>query len=143
MSKTRKSIQNDNGFTLVELMVTVFLTAIAVISIYRGYTAFSQATDAQQQVMEMQQNLRIGMTRLVADIRRAGINEEGEILAGFLCETFPTNAKTMEFSMDLIGFTTPAPGVSFRFDSVDNDDDGDIDEEDEGRIGDGDTLDDG
>jgi prepilin-type N-terminal cleavage/methylation domain-containing protein len=64
MSRTRKHIKNENGFTLVELMVTVLLTAIAVISIYRGYTAFSRSADAQQQVMEMQQNLRIGMAWL-------------------------------------------------------------------------------
>ena len=80
MPKTRKCIKNDSGFTLVELMVTVFLTAIAVISIYRGYTSFSQAADAQQQVMEMQQNLRIGMSRMIADIRKAGMNEEDEKL---------------------------------------------------------------
>jgi prepilin-type N-terminal cleavage/methylation domain-containing protein len=137
MSKTRKHIQNDNGFTLVELMVTVFLTAIAVISIYRGYTAFSQAADAQQQVMEMQQNLRIGMTRLAADIRRAGMNEDGEDVASFMCDEVPTNDTSIEFSMDL------GSGGVFASDTpIDNDDDGEIDEEDESRIGDGDTLDD-
>jgi prepilin-type N-terminal cleavage/methylation domain-containing protein len=131
MSKTRKSIQNDNGFTLVELMVTVFLTAIAVISIYRGYTAFSQSADAQQQVMEMQQNLRIGMTRLAVDIRRAGMNEEYKKEARFLCDEVPTNDTRIEFSMDLLGGDTAG----------DDDDDGLTDEEDESRIGDGDTED--
>ena len=86
MFKTSECVKNDKGFTLVELMVTVLLTAIAVVSIYRGYTAFSQSADAQQQVMEMQQNLRIGMTRLAVDIRRAGMNEESEKEAGFMCD---------------------------------------------------------
>ncbi|MFC1844333.1 PilW family protein [Thermodesulfobacteriota bacterium] len=144
MLNTIKGINNENGFTLVELMVTVFLTAIAVISIYRGYTSFSQSADAQQQVIEMQQNLRVGMTRLVKDIRRAGMNEEEIEEAGFLCETAPTNDKSIEFSMDLTSdWDAGNAGPSFRFDSNDNDDDGDIDEEDESRIGDGDTLDDG
>ena len=144
MSKTRKHIQNDNGFTLVELMVTVFLTAIAVISIYRGYTAFSQAADAQQQVMEMQQNLRIGITRLAADIRRAGVNEEDEDIAGFIA----ADATSMEFSMDL------GSGGVFATDGEDNDGDGVEDDdpdadiaaleaEEEGRVGDGDVDDDG
>ena len=134
MFKTKKHVKNDKGFTLVELMVTVFLTAIAVISIYRGYTSFSQAADAQQQVMEMQQNLRIGMTRLAADIRRAGMNEEGEDAARFMCDEVPTNDTSIEFSMDLLGG-----------DNVGNDDDDDglIDEEDESRIGDGEIDDDG
>lgn len=134
MFKTSECIKNDKGFTLVELMVTVLLTAIAVISIYRGYTAFSQSADAQQQVMEMQQNLRIGMTRLAADIRRAGMNEEGEDVARFMCDEVPTNDTSIEFSMDLLGG-----------DNVGNDDDDDglIDEEDESRIGDGEIDDDG
>jgi prepilin-type N-terminal cleavage/methylation domain-containing protein len=133
MSKTRKHIQNDNGFTLVELMVTVFLTAIAVISIYRGYTSFSQAADAQQQVMEMQQNLRIGMTKLVTDIRRAGMNEDGEDVAGFIA----ADATSVAFSMDI------GSGGVFATDAFDNDDDGETNEEDESRIGDVDVCDEG
>jgi prepilin-type N-terminal cleavage/methylation domain-containing protein len=133
MFKTSECIKNDKGFTLVELMITVFLTAIAVISIYRGYTAFSQSADAQQQVMEMQQNLRIGMTWLAADIRRAGMNEDGEDVASFMCDEVPTNDTSIEFSMDLLGGDSAG----------DDDDDGLIDEEDESRIGDGEIDDDG
>ena len=143
MSRTREHMQNDKGFTLVELMVTVFLTAIAVISIYRGYTSFSQSADAQQQVMEMQQTLRIGISRLVADIRRAGMNEEDETEAGFIAAT----SNSLEFSMDL------GSGGVFKNDGVDNDNDGDSDDNDPGtddpealeedRIGDGDVDDDG
>ena len=74
--KTKSTINNIHGFTLVELMVVVLLTAIAVIAIYRGYTAFSHSADAQEQIIEMQQNLRIGMHWLEKDLRRAGMNEE-------------------------------------------------------------------
>jgi prepilin-type N-terminal cleavage/methylation domain-containing protein len=145
MFKTKILIRNKNGFTLVELMVTVLLTAIAVVSIYRGYTAFSQAADAQQQVMEMQQNLRIGMSRLTADIRRAGINEEDEDEAGFICEDsaphdWPVNETNIQFTMDLGSANGP---VIFATDTKDNDRDSDSDEEDESRIGDSDTTDNG
>jgi prepilin-type N-terminal cleavage/methylation domain-containing protein len=99
MSKTRECLKNDNGFTLVELMVTVFLTAIAVISIYRGYTAFSQSVDAQQQVIEMQQNLRVGMYWLEKDLMPAGMNEEDDNTAGFTLADFDT----VQFTMDLGG----------------------------------------
>ena len=81
--KTNATINNMRGFTLVELMVVVFLTAIAVIAIYRGYTAFSSSADAQEQIIEMQQNLRIGMYMLEKDLRRAGMNEEDDENAGF------------------------------------------------------------
>jgi len=90
---------NMRGFTLVELMIAVFLTGIAVIAIYRGYTSFSQTADAQEQMIEMQQNLRIGMYRLEKDLRRAGMNEEDDDSAGFIL----AEANTVQFTMDLGG----------------------------------------
>ena len=69
--KTNSTINNIRGFTLVELMVVVLLTAIAVIAIYRGYTAFSSSADAQEQIIEMQQNLRIGMMRYLQKVLSA------------------------------------------------------------------------
>ena len=141
--KTESTMNNMRGFTLVELMVTVFLTAIAVIAIYRGYTTFSQSADAQQQTMEMQQNLRIGMTTLVKDIMRAGMNDEDESVAGFISVDLgdgPTNdVDKIAFSMDLGSANGP---VVFATDGNDNDGDGDTDEDDEARIGDGDVDDD-
>jgi prepilin-type N-terminal cleavage/methylation domain-containing protein len=80
---TNSTINNMRGFTLVELMIVVLLTAIAVIAIYRGYTAFSHSADAQEQIIEMQQNLRVGMHMLEKDLRRAGMNEEDDENAGF------------------------------------------------------------
>ena len=148
---TKPTLNNMCGFTLVELMVTVFLTAIAVIAIYRGYTTFSQSADAQQQTMEMQQNLRIGMTTLVKDIMRAGMNDEDESVAGFISIDLgdgPTNdVDKIAFSMDL--GSANGSGVNnldppFASDTpIDNDGDGDIDEDDEARIGDGFVDDDG
>jgi prepilin-type N-terminal cleavage/methylation domain-containing protein len=141
--KTKPTLNNMHGFTLVELMVTVFLTAIAVIAIYRGYTTFSQSADAQQQTMEMQQNLRIGMTTLVKDIMRAGMKEEDSTLVAFA----NADAATVEFGMDL------GSGGLYKNDGFDNDGDGDTDDGDpatddleaqeEDRIGDGDFGDDG
>jgi prepilin-type N-terminal cleavage/methylation domain-containing protein len=101
--KTKSTINNIHGFTLVELMVVVLLTAIAVIAIYRGYTAFSSSADAQEQIIEMQQNLRIGMHWLEKDLRRAGMEEEDDENAGFILAA----ADSVEFTMDL-GGTDPA-----------------------------------
>jgi prepilin-type N-terminal cleavage/methylation domain-containing protein len=99
--KTNSKINNMRGFTLVELMIVVLLTAIAAIAIYRGYTAFSSSADAQEQIIEMQQNLRIGMYWLEKDLRRAGMNEEENENAGFTIAA----ADNVEFTMDLGGTT--------------------------------------
>ena len=113
---TKSTLNNIRGFTLVELMVVVFLTAIAVIAIYRGYTAFSHSADVQEQTIEMQQNLRIGMYWLEKDLRRAGMNEETDETAGFLVAFEDINdVDTIRFTMDLTGGGT---------DGRDNDNDG-------------------
>jgi prepilin-type N-terminal cleavage/methylation domain-containing protein len=153
---TKPSINNIRGFTLVELMVVVLLTAIAVIAIYRGYTAFSHSADAQEQIIEMQQNLRIGMYTMVKDIMRAGMTEEDDyiILVDAVRRDmktvtfFAADASTVEFGMDL------GSGGVFATDGIDNDGDGvedddpdpavaAIEAQEEGRMGDGDLNDDG
>lgn len=146
----KSTLKNKEGFTLVELMIVVLLTGIAVIAIYRGYTAFSHSADVQEQIIEMQQNLRIGMDWLEKDLRRAGMTEEdterifvsGSKQPGFLTATDTTAAgftlgdPIVEVVMDL-----GSDGV-FDADGVDNDGDGRTDEEDEARVGDGDADDD-
>ena len=103
--KTKSTMNNDRGFTLVELMIVVALTGIAVIAIYRGYIAFTQSADAQEQIIEMQQNLRIGMYWLEKDIRRAGMHEENEDTAGFVLDTRGNGPgpSSLSFTMDLGG----------------------------------------
>ena len=147
----KSTLKNKEGFTLVELMIVVLLTGIAVIAIYRGYTAFSHSADVQEQIIEMQQNLRIGMDWLEKDLRRAGMTEEdtediivsGTKKPGFLTATNTTDASftpgdpIVEVVMDL------GSGGDFDGDGVDNDGDGRTDEEDEARVGDGDADDDG
>jgi len=97
--KSKSTVNNIRGFTLVELMIVVLLTGIAVIAIYRGYTSFSHSADVQEQIIEMQQNLRVGMHWLQKDLMRAGMNEENDETAGFTL----AGEDTVEFTMDLGG----------------------------------------
>ena len=68
----RKHSSNKKGFTLVELMVALFLGIIATIGIYKTYVNYSAAADAQDQILEMNQNLRVIMHRMEKEIRMAG-----------------------------------------------------------------------
>jgi prepilin-type N-terminal cleavage/methylation domain-containing protein len=152
---TKSTLNNMRGFTLVELMIVVLLTAIAVIAIYRGYTAFSHSADAQEQIIEMQQNLRIGTYTMVKDIMRAGMTEEDDYVV--LVDAARRDMKTVTFltatDISAPGFNIGDPIVEFGMDlgsggvfagdTIDNDGDGDTDEEDESRMGDGDLNDDG
>jgi len=153
---TKSTKNNMNGFTLVELMIVVLLTGIAVIAIYRGYTAFSHSADVQEQIIEMQQNLRIGMLMLEKDLRRAGMNEEEDENAGFwgfwldgvvtIDETNPHDPPALPdppgrlnpdplYESSYVSFTMDLGGVDNdkRDESWNNDDpgDGDLTDDDE------------
>jgi len=116
--------RNQNAFTLVELMVVLVLTFVATIMIYKSYQTFFLTTETQEQVMELNQNLRIGLDTMVRELRMAGYRDAdpkrrppAESL-GFQMAT----ANTVRFTLDYTGGGD---------DGFDNDKDGQVDEADE------------
>lgn len=73
MAKLMKNIiRNDSGFTLVEIVVALAVSMILVIGIYSSYRLLRRAQTTQDQVVEMQQNIRAALVWLGRDIRKAG-----------------------------------------------------------------------
>jgi len=68
MSKSSKS----NGFTLIELLVAMAITGIVAGAIFTAFQSQQKSYLIQDQVTEMQQNLRAAMDIMVRDIRMAG-----------------------------------------------------------------------
>lgn len=62
------------GFTLVELMVTVLVSAIVIGGIYTIYTVSVRGYRVQDQTLQAYAQLRQGMLQLRADLRSAGFN---------------------------------------------------------------------
>ena len=62
----------EQGFTLVELMIAMAISGFIVSAIYMAYISQQRTYTAQDQVAEMQQNLRAAMTILSNEIRMAG-----------------------------------------------------------------------
>ncbi len=125
----------EKGFTILELMIALVLTFIVTAGLYRAYVSFQVTFDSQNQLVELQQNLRIGMNRLVSDIKMAGYDPRQTGQAGFVNEGSRfTSSTTANFKMDFFGG---------QFDGVDNDTDGTTDEADEAAFGDADFDDDG
>jgi type IV pilus assembly protein PilW len=69
----RQSI-NKRGVTLIELLVGLVICAIVIAAIYRVFTAQSNAYVVQDQVVEIQQNIRSAMEMMVRDLRMAGFD---------------------------------------------------------------------
>jgi type IV pilus assembly protein PilW len=56
---------NRNGITLVELLIGLIISSIVIAGIYRSFIAQSKAYSVQDQVVEVQQSIRIAMEILL------------------------------------------------------------------------------
>lgn len=65
---------NVKGITLIELLVALVIGGIVVAGVYRFFVAQSKAYVVQDQVVEVQQNIRSAMEILLRDLRMTGFN---------------------------------------------------------------------
>jgi prepilin-type N-terminal cleavage/methylation domain-containing protein len=63
---------NQRGITLIELLVTLVISSILVAGIYRTFLSQQHTFTVQEQVVDMQQNVRIAINQMVREIRMAG-----------------------------------------------------------------------
>ena len=67
---------NKKGITLIELLVAFAICGLVVAGIYRVFLAQTKAYTVQDQVVEVQQNIRSGMEILLRDLRMAGYDSD-------------------------------------------------------------------
>lgn len=66
------SLNREQGFTLIEIMVAVALGVIVSAAAFTILTTTSKSVTANEQTVDMQQNARLAMELLSRDIKRAG-----------------------------------------------------------------------
>ena len=71
-----RSMLNKRGITLIELLIAFVMCAIVIGGIYRVYIAQTRAYTVQDQVVEVQQNIRSAMEILLRDLRMAGYDSD-------------------------------------------------------------------
>ena len=104
-----KGARLDHGFTLIEVLIAMLLSGIVLASIYSAFQSQQNSYLAEEQVSEMQQNVRIGIDMLAKDIRLAGYDPAGSAGAGFVdsvnfnTEAVNTNATEIAFTANLDG----------------------------------------
>jgi len=101
----------DKGFSLVELLVALVISGVIMTGIYSAFQTQQDSYLAQEQVAEMQQNLRAGLYIMTKELRMAGYDGENgtshtscslgaagtAVAPGILAVT----ANQLDFSMDL------------------------------------------
>jgi prepilin-type N-terminal cleavage/methylation domain-containing protein len=69
------------GITLIELLVVMAISTILVAAIYRSFLSQQHTYAVQDQVSDMQQNVRIGLNRMMREIRMAGYGQLNTLFA--------------------------------------------------------------
>lgn len=84
-AKATKNIgRRQEGFTLVELLVSLAIASIVMAAVYSSYASQQRTYIVQEQVAQMQQNLRAALYHLERDVRMAGYNPSGNASAGIV-----------------------------------------------------------
>jgi len=68
-------MSNDNkGFTLIEVLIALGIAGVVLAAAYATFMSQNNSYKRQEQITEMQQNLRAALTFMARDIRMAGLN---------------------------------------------------------------------
>ena len=98
--------RKKSGFTMVELLVVLAVSSIVFTLMYQTYSAQLKSHTTQQELVEMQQNLRAALYLMEREIRMAGYAPEGDLGVN----AFRTiQAANIEFVMDSRGDGTLDP----------------------------------
>lgn len=108
--KTYRFCISQKGFTLVELMITLVVTSIISLAIYSAYVFQQRTQQAQEQVVEMQQNIRSALFYLTREMRMAGFDPQNMAIAGVGSATKARFQFTQDFNDNGPGMT-PGNGV--------------------------------
>jgi prepilin-type N-terminal cleavage/methylation domain-containing protein len=95
--------KKSKGVTLIELLIALLISGIIIAGIYRTFIQQQKSYATQDQVADMQQNVRVAINRMMREIRMAGFGN----VQGVLPVTFPGVGRTYP---NVINPDLPNPG---------------------------------
>lgn len=90
----------QRGFTLVEVMIALLIGGVVMAAVMTTFRVQHNTYLAQDQVVEMQQNLRVAMDMLAREIRSAGFDPTGNSGAGITIATVGRLGFTRDLNAD-------------------------------------------
>lgn len=122
---------SNQGFTIVELMVAMVVSLLAMAAIYSTFLAQHRSYQIQGEAADMQQNIRTAMYYMQREIRMAGNDPYTTGNFGFASGTPMANASVIQFTSDISGGMNGEPnGVyeagneNIQYNLADSDGDG-------------------
>lgn len=82
---------NRKGITLIELLVALSVSGVLVAGVYKTFVSQQHTYSVQDQLVDMQQNVRLAINRMTREIRMAGFGGGG-INNWYNCEFFKHGA---------------------------------------------------
>jgi prepilin-type N-terminal cleavage/methylation domain-containing protein len=73
-------LRGRKGLTLIELLVAMAISAVLIAAIYRTFIGQHRTYTVQEQVVDMQQNARVAINRMMRDFRMAGFGNVSSVL---------------------------------------------------------------
>jgi type IV pilus assembly protein PilW len=123
----RKRILKEQGFTIVELLVAMAVSLLALGAIYSTFQSQHKSYLMQEEVAAMQQNMRAAMYHIQREIRMAGCDPTGNAGAGIVT----ANADSIKFTEDVRGVSDgsdpngdiddPNEDITYNLDDSDGD----------------------
>jgi len=98
------ALKESKGLTLTEVLVALVVSAILIAGLYRTFISQQKTYTVQEQVVDMQQNARLAINRMMKEMRMAGFGNVGMILPS---ATF--GSKTLS---NAINANNPGTGVT-------------------------------
>lgn len=74
----KKLVKSIAGVTLIELLIALVISSILVAGIYRVFIHQQRTYKTQEDVADMQQNVRVAINRMIREIRMAGFGGKNE-----------------------------------------------------------------
>jgi type II secretory pathway pseudopilin PulG len=89
-------IKNNNGFTLVEVLVALAIDFVLLAGIYAAFYSQQKSHVKEQQVVDAQQNVRGAAAFMIREIRLAGMESKAAAVAGILT----AGPHSVQFTLD-------------------------------------------
>ena len=91
----------NQGFTMIELMIAMVVSLLALAAIYSTFLAQHRSYQVQNETADMQQNIRAAMYYMQREIRIAGSDSFNTDNFGFVSGASTANANVIQFTEDI------------------------------------------